>query len=213
MNIVYDLFLNFEEIAFDFFEWNKQDTIDHIKKIPLFRVSTKTLQDFVYKSIQVEEVFLKEIYNMTEKYDLGRLEYACLFSDGKASIALEFAKDGTSMYKSHLLLEDEEEVAKYVFNEKETTISYKVLSKEESKIFFTRKERKIRNLIEREIIKTYQNQEKSKMQYLYLEYFDEMEQDICIMKTKLLDSMKENLNKKHFALYDLLLLLSKKKKV
>ena len=39
MIYVYDILLNWnKEVAYDFFEWEKTDKLDHIKKIPLFKV-------------------------------------------------------------------------------------------------------------------------------------------------------------------------------
>ena len=63
------------------------------------------------------------------------------------------------------------------------------------------------------ILKSFQNQELSKLQYLYLEYFDELEENSSLMVEKLLGSMNDSLDKKHFDLYELLLLLARKKKV
>ncbi len=212
MNTVYDLFLNFQEQAFDFFEWTKQDTIEHIKKIPMVRVDTTTVLDFLYKDVQVSFPFLGEIHNLTEKYDLEKLEYACLFSDGKIAVAVEFSKDGFSIYKSRLLLDDEEEIIRYVSNEEKQKIEYQVVSPDFRMTFFTRREMRVKNFLEREILKAYQNKEHSKLQYLYLEYFDEVEENLKFMKQKLLDSMECSLNQKHFDLYELLLLLTNKNK-
>lgn len=213
MNTVYDLFLNFQEIAFDFFEWTKQDSIEHIKRIPMVRVSTKTVLDFLENDVQIQGQFLQDIFRLAEKYDLSKLPYACLFSDGKMVLAVEFNEQGYSIYKSKLLLEDEDEIAHYALQEKEILIEYEVIQNHSYHTFFTRRERKVKNFLEREIIKTFQNKELSKLQYLYLEYFDVIEQDLSIMKNRLLDSMKIHLDKKHFDLYELLLLLSRKKKV
>ena len=213
MNIVYDLFLNFQEEAYEFFEWNKQDTIEHVKKIPMFRVSNETVRDFTFGNIQVTEEFLKKIEDLTEKYDLEKLQYACLFSDGKTAIVLEFGEDGHTIYKSKLLPEDEEEVVRYILQEEEITVCYQILTKEENPTFFTRKEYRIKNFLEREIMRAYQNEEHSKLQYLYLEYFNEIEEDMTSIKDKLLMSMQTTLNKKHWNLYEMLLLLAKKKKV
>lgn len=214
MITVYDLFLNFQEVAFDFFEWTKQDSIEHFKKIPLVRVNTETVLDFLKKDVQVTKDFLKEIYRLTEKYDLTRLEYACLFSDGKMVLAVEFSKDGYSIYKSRVLLEDEDEIVQYAKQEQEIEMKYQVIGDSVlNETFFTRKERKVKNFLEKEILKSFELHEQSKLQYLFLEYFDEVEDDLLIMKTKLLNSMKCSLNQKHFNLYELLLLLSKKKKV
>ena len=48
MNYYYDLVLNFNETAFMFYEWNENDVIELIKKIPLFSVNNKVLKDLIY---------------------------------------------------------------------------------------------------------------------------------------------------------------------
>lgn len=214
MNIVYDLLLNFSEIAYDFYEWNIKDNVEHIKKIPFVKVSTKTLYDFLKKDIKIDINFLKEIKNVTQKYDLTKLEYACIFTDGIATVAIEFNKDGYSMYKSRLQLEDEEEIIRYVKKDIIKEIGYELISKNEEKtLFLTRKEIKIKNFLEKEINKTYQNKEYLKLEYLYLEYFDVLEENPKLMKQKLLESMKCEIDESHYKLYELLLLLTKKKKL
>ena len=70
MNTVYDLLLNFSDVVYDFYEWNIKDDIEHIKKIPFVKISTKTLYDFLKKDIKIDINFLKEIENVTQKYDL-----------------------------------------------------------------------------------------------------------------------------------------------
>ena len=43
MNYIYDIILNFQERIYDFYEWNKTDVITHIRKIPVFKISSKDL--------------------------------------------------------------------------------------------------------------------------------------------------------------------------
>ena len=214
MNTVYDLLLNFSDVVYDFYEWNIKDDIEHIKKIPFVKISTKTLYDFLKKDIKIDINFLKEIENVTQKYDLTKLEYACIFTDGITTLAVEFSKDGYSMYKSRLQLEDEEEIIRYVKRDNIREIGYEVVSNdEENPRFLSRKEIRIKNFLEKEITKTYQNKEYSKLEYLYLEYFDVLEENPDLMKERLLDSMKQEIDERHYTLYELLLLFSKKKKL
>jgi len=213
MNTVYDLLLNFSETAYDFYEWNIKDEIEHIKKIPFIKVSTNTLYDFLNKEIKIDLDFLKEIQNITQKYDLTKLEYACIFTDGITSVALEFNKEGFSTYKSRLQLEDEEEIIRYVKKEEVRNIKYEIIKDEKTISFLTRKEAKIKNFLEKEINKTYQNKEYSKLQYLYLEYFDLLEENPKTMKDNLIKSMKKEIDEKHYIIYELVLLFSKKKKL
>ena len=41
MTYIYDVTLNFNEILYDFFEWNNSDTLTHIRKIPMFKVNNE----------------------------------------------------------------------------------------------------------------------------------------------------------------------------
>lgn len=213
MNTVYDLLLNFSEIAYDFYEWSTKDDIEHIKKIPFFKVSTDTLYDFLKKDVRIETQFLKEIENVTQRYDLTKLEYACIFTDGITTLAVEFSKDGYSMYKSRLQLEDDEEIIRYVKKDDIRKISYEVINEEKKPTFFTRKEVRIKTFLEKEINKSYQNKEYSKLEYLYLEYFDVYEENPSLMRDNLLNSMEQEINEKHYVIYELLQLFSKKKKL
>lgn len=213
MNNVYDLLLNFSEDVYDFYEWSDKDDIERIKKIPFFKISTKTLYDFFKKNIKVGKNFLEEIKNITQRYDLTKLEYACVFTDGITAIAIEFNKDGYSMYKSRLQLEDEEELLRYVKRENEQEIVYDIVSDEGELVFLSRKEIKIRKFLDKEINKIYQNKEYSKLEYLYLECFDSIEKNPEIMKERLLNDIKYELDDKYFIIYELLLLFSQKKKL
>ena len=35
MNYIYDILINFNENLYDFYDWNLNDQIDHIRKIPV----------------------------------------------------------------------------------------------------------------------------------------------------------------------------------
>ena len=52
MNYFYDLFLNFNEENIYFYEWDEFDNIEHFKRIPVFQVNNKTLND---TTLNIEE--------------------------------------------------------------------------------------------------------------------------------------------------------------
>ena len=39
MTYIYDILLNFKEELIEFYDWNKNDNIIHIRKIPLLKIS------------------------------------------------------------------------------------------------------------------------------------------------------------------------------
>ena len=53
MNYIYDIYLNFNKTYYDFYEWNNNDKVMHIKKIPLFKVSTSNLKKMILKIKQI----------------------------------------------------------------------------------------------------------------------------------------------------------------
>ena len=38
MNYIYDILLNFNDMLYDFYDWNVKDNILHIRKIPLIQI-------------------------------------------------------------------------------------------------------------------------------------------------------------------------------
>ena len=60
---VYDILFNLidSERVYEFFEWNNKDDIEHIKKIPLIKVSSHFLDDCINNNIIVDKLFLEKI--------------------------------------------------------------------------------------------------------------------------------------------------------
>jgi len=211
MNMVYDLLLDFEDEVTEFFEWSEDEEIEHIKKIPLFFVSYEMILDLFQNKVMVERSFLEKIYKMTEKYNLERIDYACLFTDGKVVIGVEFDNSGKSICYSRLQLIDEEEVTKYLKQEDREEVDYQVLEENKRKSMFTKTEKKIKKFLEREILASYDACQFSKLKYLYLEYFEKEENNFLKIRDELLNSVSEHLTKKHFELYEMLRLSTDKK--
>ena len=68
MNYIYDILLNFNNQAYDIFEWNKEDKITHIRKIPLIKIKYEDLYNLLNKKIKFSEDFLTKIYQKNGKY-------------------------------------------------------------------------------------------------------------------------------------------------
>ena len=58
MNYIYDILLNFNNYAYDIFEWNKDDKIVHLRKIPLIKLKSNDLFNLVNKKILFDKDFL-----------------------------------------------------------------------------------------------------------------------------------------------------------
>ena len=65
MNYIYDILLNFKEEYYDFYDWNKNDNIVHIRKIPILKIDTIDLYNIKNNKIKIELKFLEKIRNKT----------------------------------------------------------------------------------------------------------------------------------------------------
>lgn len=215
---IYDILVNFNDIEkiYDFFEWNTNDEIEHIKRIPLYKIPPKVLDQFFMNQIQLDHDIMEKIYRTTEIFTrskVTKLDYACLFSDGTRVLAIEFNEKGESIFKSKLLLDEEEDVANLSVKLEFTEPSYKILREVSGRNFLTRKEENVKKYLLKEIISTYQEEDYKKLKFLYEEYTNGEEADYKKMYQHLLESMSNFLDEKHLHLYEVLKLSHKKKQV
>ncbi len=172
MNYIYDIFLNYNNFAYEIFEWDKEDQICHIRKIPFIVVSSLDLYNLINKKIIINNVFLNKIYRKTEvfnKKDTYCLDYSFLATDKNEVVAFKLNKNGLIKEYSKLLIEEEEEVLSYSDSLSIQVIDYKIISNKTLEHFKTRNENKIKKFIYREL-KLIQN-DFDKLNFLYLECF------------------------------------------
>ncbi len=207
MVYIYDILLNFNEgIPYEFFEWQKEDEIDHIKKIPLYKLHRKAMQALFYEKIQVPSSFLNELKEKTELYRKGMVEKAsslALFTDGTIALAVEFDENGISLCKSRLLLDEEEEVLETSRILKEIPFSYSCIEKYPFS-FQTRYERQMSHFLKQEFQVAIEEKNLEKIAYFYEECFDEIFSNLEESGKQLLESLS-HLNASHKKLYTLLL--------
>ncbi len=203
MDYYYDILLNFQEGYCMFYEWDEFDVIDYIKKIPIYHVSSKIYNDFYMSKIKVGEEFLKEIENKTRLKQNGSLKYACIISDGKNSLGLEFNDKGLLQNKSSLILEDELNINEFMFNISLSNIDYEVVEKENIPKY-TRQEEKVKKLIRVEIKDIYNKKNYSKLKYIYLEWFKELKSDYEEMYQEMLKKLDGDLTDREYNIYELI---------
>ena len=91
MNYVYDILLNFQDYAYDFYEWNIDDEITHIRKAPMVRISTEQLEKLNHYRCQIAPSFVKKIENKAEQFtnrSVEKIAYLFLATDTKSIIAV-----------------------------------------------------------------------------------------------------------------------------
>ncbi len=218
MIYIYDILLNFCdcEVVYDFYEWQPNDSIENIKRIKLIHVEREMFDHLLYYDGIIDRDFLLKIYRTCEVYTSKKvkiMDYCSLFSDGERALAIEFNQEGKPIYKSKLLIDEEEEIAVLASNLEFYTINYQIKDKVLENRFFTRNEILIRKYLMKEVEDSYRKKNYGKLRFLYEEYFDKQDTSYKQMEKDLLDSMKTTIDQKHIGIYQLLKLTNQKKQV
>ena len=209
MNYIYDVLSNFQLNYYDFFDWNKDDDILRIRKIPIIRIDNVTYTDFKYNKIKITDDFLTKIENRTEVFadkGIDTINYSAIFTNGKESMIIKFDSKGYNLYKSSMIIDEEREVLEDVETDRLFEISYEVIMKN-SINFTTRNESKIITKIIKDINNLYDNKEYDKLTYLYFECFDDKDNNYLDIKDKLINNLNNDkvINK----IYNFMKLISK----
>ncbi len=215
MKYIYDIELNFfDDKLLEFYEWEENDLLDIIKKIPIFKVSHQTLYDFILFNPIVNEEFLDCIYKKCEIYNknsVGFIDYAIILCDETSAIAVEFNSDGKTIAKSKLPIDSELNVIEIANTYKESNIIYKknkiknVIRKE------LRKEEKIKKIIKTEIKNLYEKKFSEKLEYIYYEWKNKYEEDIEKIYKELMEIVEKcELDENVIKIYNLINLSYKK---
>lgn len=175
MIYIYDILLNLRQMdeGLEFYEWKEDDLIEHIKKVPLFKVSNTLIEDLFTNKLQLDITILPKIRNKAICYFNGetkQIPYLVLLSDGRKCFAIELDNKGNTLYKSSLLLDEEEEVLEMTEELVELPIGYKKTKIKNNKDQLTRFEKDNQKFLLRELEKIKDNKEE--INYLYEEYFD-----------------------------------------
>ena len=106
MNYIYDIFGNFFENYYDFYEWNKSDKIIHIKKIPIIKVNKIDYKILLNNKFKINKELLNNIKNKTLLWNNKKDNYL-LITNGNDVFNIKFNNQGISTLRSSLQIEDE----------------------------------------------------------------------------------------------------------
>ncbi|MEG2283372.1 MAG: DUF3603 family protein [Bacilli bacterium] len=218
MIYIYDILLNWTdpESIYNFYEWRTGDTIEHIKRMPLVKVTKQTLSDFLNNKVIIPSDFLNTIKEMTEVFRNKKVEtvtYATCLSDGVKALAFEFNEGGELIYHSTMLLDEEEDIIDLVSKTEFMDINYKIKSPITNiNNGLTRLEVDKKQFLIKELEQAHKTQNGTKLSYLYQEYFAASSDDSNYMYNKLIESFTPFSNN-HEKLYQLLKLSMTKKQV
>lgn len=175
MKKTYDILVNYQKIAYEFYDWNKTDDVKHIKVIPTFKVSDKCLQDFYNYDLMVDRTFLDMIKDKTEIFIKGltvKEPYACVLFSSYSALSFKFDKQGNVIGKSNLLFDEADDIITTFYSLEETKINYKVTNMEKLNSFYTRYESKMIDDLINYLKQIQKNSNDYETKYIYFECFN-----------------------------------------
>lgn len=178
MKNIYDILVNFKKIPYEFYEWNKEDEVKHVKKMPSIKVSDSTLYDIFYNDAVVSKNFLDQIKDKTEIFfgrTVKKVKYACVIYNDDVALSILLNDNGEIIGKSKLLFDEEEDVLKEDVPLKE--IDYNIIKKSKKISGLTRREAKIVLLLSKYLDKIHESKKNDEIKYMYFECFNKVEED------------------------------------
>lgn len=178
MKNIYDILVNFKKIPYEFYEWNKEDDVKHVKKMPSIKVSDSTLYDIFYNDAVVSKNFLDQIKDKTEIFfgrTVKKVKYACVIYNDVVALSILLNDNGEIIGKSKLLFDEEDDVLKEDVPLKE--IDYNVIKKVKKISGLTRREAKIVLLLSKYLDKIHESKKNDEIKYMYFECFNKVEED------------------------------------
>ena len=216
MIYIYDILLNFNNEFYEFYEWEKSDLLFHTKKIPIYKVETKVIEDFLTKKVIIDSPLLLEIYNKTEMFDNKKVKtipYAFLLTDSYRVIGVLLNEDHVVIKISDLLLDEEEDAREISKRCNFKELTYNIIGSRKNHYFLTRRETKIKKYLQLEIKNAHQTNDILRLEYLYFELFNKNCLDKDKIYQELMESLQSEITEKHIKLFEIMKLYSANKKL
>lgn len=182
MDYIYDIVLNFQKEYYDFYEWFPTDKIVNIKKIPIYKVSNND-----YLKIRNNIVTI-------DKISLPKPNKIFLITSGLEVMALLIDNVGHVIKKSSLLFDEADEILEDKDKIKKIDIKYNIDKINNIKYISRKKIEKIK-YVNKYLRKSFKYKDKYYLKYLYFEIFNEEEDDINKVYSRLVELAKKNINK------------------
>lgn len=194
MTYIYDVTLNFNEVLYDFFEWNNNDNLIHVRKIPIFKVSNENFLNMLMYEVQLSDDILKKIKDKTDSYGKKTKSFtSCLIRNEDNIISLKFDDNGISKQVSSIIIEEELDILE-IRVKLTKSFEYKTLTKRKF-LTSTRYDSLNRTYLQNQINNLSIDNDREKIKYLYFEYFGKYINDEKTALNKLKkEVIKDNYN-------------------
>ena len=204
MIYVYDIIVNLNDEIRDFYDWQEDDDLMHLRRVPLIKVDDETYINLISKSIKVSSEFLDIIRDKTQVFNLRSYEtlnYACVFTNKENAFIMTFYDNGKTKDKSKFLINEELEIVDLSRKLKNIHIDYKIICNKTNKCKIIREDKVKLDKILKSL--EYIKNNNQLIEYLTIEWFNKREN-----YNNLIKDIKKNYTKKHDEFLEILSLVS-----
>ena len=189
MNYIYDVILDFQKEYYDFYEWNKNDNIFHMRKIPILKINEKQFNEIKNNIVQFSKATTKLFnFKTAERFkqnNITKMKYTIIISTENQAMGIKINKNGIIQLKSSLLPDEQDDVIEIIKFQNDAKLEYKIIKNNKNNNFKTRFEIENENFIYNELDKVYEQKNIQKLNYIYLECFNKQEPNIDLAYKKL----------------------------
>lgn len=165
MDYVYDIVLNFQNNYYEFYEWKSSDKIINVKKVPIYKISTKDYLNIKEHSITIDKI------------SLPKQSKLFLVTNGFEIMGLLINNKGQIIKKSSLIFEESDDILSDIEDIKSINIKYQIDNFHKQQLMSRANEEKMQY-----IGNCLKNIDKQKdeyfLKYLYYDIYDAKEDDI-----------------------------------
>ncbi len=182
MDYVYDIVLNFHDTYYEFYEWKSTDKIINIKKIPIYKVSTKD-----YLNIKNNDIII-------DSKTLSKTNKMFLITSGFEILGLYLDSNGKVLKKSSLIFEESDDILEDKDLFKNINIKYQIIKT--NKITYQSRITKEKSKYIKKCLKSLdKTKDEYILKYIYYDIYNLIEEDSNIIYSKLQELSKKDLNK------------------
>ena len=195
MNYIYDILVNFKYPLIDFYEWNSDDDILNIKRIPFYKIKANILNDFKNNKFKIK---VDDIKGLTKVFNNKKTYNSLVYTDGDEAVVFKFDDSGVCIGKSRLLVDEEIEILNSAHMVKFSNVDYEIISKDDINVYKTRKQCLITDYLVKYIDRI---KDIDKLNYISYECFNDYKK---LTKSELISHIKGEWNDKYYEIYDFL---------
>ena len=182
MEYIYDIVLNFQDEYYDFYEWKREDKIINVKKIPIYKLTSKDYLNIKYNNITIDRNTLPKNNKMF------------LITSDIEVMGILIDNNGKVIKKSSLLFEESDDIMEDIDLIKEISIKYKIDKKINTK-YLSRSNKEKSEYLKKYFKNIDKYKEEYFLKYLYYDIYNIEEDNIDKVYNSLITLTESNTSK------------------